>query len=63
MATTAAATVVTVETGLQVVSQLLALIQAAQAANRPIALDEWTAVVSGRDAAIQQLDADISRSG
>lgn len=57
------AAVVTVETGLQVLSQLLALIQAAQAANKPITLDEWNAVVQPRDAAIAKLDADIAASG
>ena len=62
MAATAAAAVVTVETGLQVVSQLLSLIQAAQKANTPINVDEWNAVVGARDAAIQKLDADIAAS-
>lgn len=62
MAVTAAAAVVTIETGLQVVSQLLALIQAAQAAKQPINVDEWNAVVTGRNASISQLDMDIAKS-
>lgn len=62
MAATAAATIVTVETGLQVVSQLLSLIQAAQKSNAPIDATAWNAVISGRDAALQKLDQDIENS-
>lgn len=60
MAVTAATAVVTVETGLQVISQLLALIQAAQKTNAPINVDEWNAVIDGRNASIEKLDADIA---
>jgi len=56
------AAVITVETGLQIVSQLMTLITAAQVAKKPITIDEWNAVVQPRDAAIAKLDADIAAS-
>lgn len=63
MAVTAATAVVTVETALQVVSQLLSLIQAAHATNVPIDAGAWNAALSSRDGALEKLDEDIAHSG
>lgn len=55
-----ATTLITVETGLQVLSQILTLVQAAQASGQPIDGAAWNAAIGARDTALVKLDADIA---
>jgi hypothetical protein len=56
-----AATIVTVETALQIVAQLVPLIQSAVATGQPIDAATWAQALSARDAAQAKLDQDIAR--
>lgn len=55
-----ATTLISVETGLQVLSQLLTLIQNAQTSGHPIDAADWQAALNARDAALAKLDRDIA---
>jgi hypothetical protein len=55
-----AATIVTVETGLQIIAQLIALIQSSHANGQLIDQMTWDAAMKPRDAALAKLDADIA---
>ena len=55
-----AAIVMTVETGLQIVAQLLPLIQQAYSAGQPIDVAAWNAALGNRNADLAKLDADIA---
>jgi hypothetical protein len=54
-----AATIVTVETALQILAQVVPLIQTAVANGQPIDAATWAEAISARDGAQAQLDADI----
>lgn len=54
-------TPITIEAGLKVLAQLLALIQNAHASGSgAVSGEEWAAVLDARNVAQQKLDADIS---
>jgi hypothetical protein len=55
-----ASTLITVTTGLQIVSQLLTLIQNSNATGTPIDAASWEAALNARDAALAKLDRDIA---
>jgi hypothetical protein len=55
-----AATIVTVETGLQIVAGLISLIQNSHSTGQPIDQATWDATTKPRDAALVKLDADIA---
>lgn len=58
-----ASTIVTIETGLQVVQALIGLIQTSQSTGQPIDAAAWAAATGSRDAALAKLDADIAAAG
>lgn len=58
-----AATIVTIESALQILAQIVPLIQSAVTTGQPIDAAAWAAAISSRDAAQNQLDADIKAQG
>lgn len=55
-----AATFISVETGLQILSQLLTLLQNSNSTGQPIDPAVWASVQAGRDASVNKLDTDIA---
>lgn len=55
-----AATIVTIESALQILAQIVPLIQTAVATGQPIDAATWAEAINARDAAQAQLDADIA---
>lgn len=57
-----AAAIITLETGLQIVSQLLTLLQNSASTGQPIDAGTWNDTLTARDAALSKLDSDIADS-
>lgn len=58
-----AATIVTIESALQILAQIIPLIQAAVSSGQPIDAAAWTSAITTRDTALDKLDADIAAKG
>ncbi len=55
-----ATTIITIESALQVLAQVIPLIQNAVSTGQPIDADIWAQAITARDAALDKLDADIA---
>lgn len=55
-----ATTIVTIESALQVLAQVIPLIQQAVSTGQPIDAEVWAQAITARDAALDKLDADIA---
>lgn len=56
-----ATTIVTIESALQVLAQVIPLIQNAVSTGQPIDAEVWAQAITSRDAALDKLDADIAQ--
>jgi hypothetical protein len=58
-----AATIVTIESALQILTQIIPLIQNAVTTGQAIDAATWADAITIRDAALDKLDADIAAKG